>query len=192
MTQDVVLDNIFYHQQVMVKLIRENRFKKIAEIGIYKAGCVKYVLRCCHEQIDEYWGVDEYSQFSETKKIKDEWKKMYWYACRYMPFYPKLKLLKLESAEAAKLFQRYLSFSKEKGYFDFVFIDATHTYPMVKRDILLWKPLIKPGGVISGHDYGFANTERKYSGVQEAVDEVFGVDDNVSVNRISGVWWVRC
>ena len=50
---------------------------------------------------------------------------------------------------------------------DMVFIDADHTYEAVKRDIQLWSPLIAPGGLISGHDYG-----EEWPGVKRAVDEL--------------------
>jgi len=44
-------------------------------------------------------------------------------------------------------------------------IDADHTYEAVKKDIELWKPLIRKGGILSGHDYGM------YHEVNKAVDE---------------------
>ena len=50
-----------------------------------------------------------------------------------------------ESLEAAKLF-------RDKSL-DFVFIDASHEYEDVKKDIGAWKPKIKAGGVLAGHDY---------------------------------------
>jgi len=36
---------------------------------------------------------------------------------------------------------------------DFVFIDASHDYESVKKDLHSWYPKIKKGGIISGHDY---------------------------------------
>jgi hypothetical protein len=48
----------------------------------------------------------------------------------------------------------------------FVFIDANHTYPEVKRDIEDWVPLVKRGGILGGHDY-----TSEFSGVVKAVDE---------------------
>lgn len=40
-----------------------------------------------------------------------------------------------------------------KGFADLVFIDAEHGYHAVTRDILYAKHLVKPGGIICGHDY---------------------------------------
>ena len=53
------------------------------------------------------------------------------------------------------------------GLFDFVYIDADHTYEGVKRDIIAWLPKVKTGGVIGGHDYSV-----EYTGVMNAVNEL--------------------
>jgi Methyltransferase domain len=36
---------------------------------------------------------------------------------------------------------------------DFVYVDAVHDYEGALRDILDWWPKLKPGGILSGHDY---------------------------------------
>lgn len=55
----------------------------------------------------------------------------------------------------------------ENNFFDFVYVDADHSYESAKEDILLWLPKIKSGGAIGGHDYNGV-------GVRTAVDELFG------------------
>ncbi|CAE8722845.1 unnamed protein product [Polarella glacialis] len=37
---------------------------------------------------------------------------------------------------------------------DGVFIDGDHSYAQVVRDIAAWEPKVKPGGFLSGHDFG--------------------------------------
>jgi hypothetical protein len=64
---------------------------------------------------------------------------------------------------------------------DLVFIDADHSYAMVKRDIEVWRPHVKPGAVLAGHDHA-AN----FPGVVQAVSEAF---PDRAVRRTS--WWVR-
>jgi hypothetical protein len=54
----------------------------------------------------------------------------------------------------------------------FVFLDTTHTYYQVKKEILAWTP--KVWHTISGHDYN-------HDGCKNAVDEIF---KRVSVRRI--------
>lgn len=53
------------------------------------------------------------------------------------------------------------------GNSDFVFIDAAHDKASVLADIEAWYPLVRPGGVIAGHDW-------QEEGVREAVTEFFG------------------
>jgi predicted O-methyltransferase YrrM len=64
----------------------------------------------------------------------------------------------LPSVEAAKKF--------EDKSLDFVFIDADHSYEAVRADIGAWKPKIKPGGLLCGHDHS-----ENFPGVVRAVKE---------------------
>lgn len=36
---------------------------------------------------------------------------------------------------------------------DFVYIDANHDFPYCFEDILEWEKKVRPGGIVSGHDY---------------------------------------
>lgn len=56
--------------------------------------------------------------------------------------------------------------------FDFVFIDADHSYSAIKADLAAWLPKVKAGGWIGGHDYD--NPTFPNFGVKRAVDERFG------------------
>lgn len=72
---------------------------------------------------------------------------------------------------------------------DFAFVDALHDYESVKRDIALWHPKVKPGGLLSGHDYGGSLDRRGKGGVKKAVDE-FCQENGYGVwtSRIN--WWI--
>jgi cephalosporin hydroxylase len=48
---------------------------------------------------------------------------------------------------------------------DFVFLDADHTYASVVADITAWRPKIRPGGYLAGHDFG-------WTGVKQAVNQL--------------------
>jgi len=54
---------------------------------------------------------------------------------------------------------------------DFVYIDADHTYGAVKDDLEAWVPKVRPGGVVSGHDYFDGLYLGIHFGVKLAVDE---------------------
>ena len=60
------------------------------------------------------------------------------------------------------------------GTIDFVYIDGEHSYEAVKRDIELYLPKIKDGGIIAGHDY-----HESWPGVIKAVEEVLGKPNHV-------------
>lgn len=67
--------------------------------------------------------------------------------------------IRMTSLEAATLYK--------DGSLDFVFIDASHDYENVKADILAWRPKVKPGGFLGGHDYN-----ELFPGVAKAVHEL--------------------
>ena len=57
------------------------------------------------------------------------------------------------------------------GSLDFVFIDGDHFYESVRADLQAWWPKVRPGGLLTGHDYGiFLDTTGEW-GVRRAVDE---------------------
>jgi hypothetical protein len=68
-------------------------------------------------------------------------------------------------------------------YFDFIFIDADHTYEGVRKDIEAWYPKLKKGGIISGHDY-----HSSWPGTIKAVDEFF---DKKIKRMCRSVWYVK-
>ena len=67
--------------------------------------------------------------------------------------------------------------------FDWLYLDATHTYAEAKRDLAAWYPKLKVGGLMSGHDYQFqaqAIGDGYIFGVKDAVDE-FAAKRNMRV-----------
>ena len=85
-----------------------------------------------------------------------------------------VKPIKAESLKAVKQF--------EDGQCDFVFIDACHLYEAVKADILAWRPKVRKGGILAGHDYHV----EQFPGVKQAVHEIFGEDF-----QIHGDVWLK-
>lgn len=80
----------------------------------------------------------------------------------------------MKSEEAAAL--------EEDNSLSLVFIDADHTYEGCKKDIELWWPKLRKGGVMLGHDYG-----PHFKGVVRAVDERFGSPDDLSEGEYA-IW----
>ena len=65
---------------------------------------------------------------------------------------------------------------------DIVYIDASHNYEDVKKDIEAWLPKVKLGGILAGHDYG-------WEGVNRAVNEM--LPNNFEVRKFYGECWVH-
>ena len=40
-----------------------------------------------------------------------------------------------------------------KESLDFVYIDGNHMFDFVMQDIIEWSKRVRPGGIVSGHDY---------------------------------------
>ena len=67
---------------------------------------------------------------------------------------------------------------------DFVYIDGDHSYDYVMLDIILWARRVRPGGIVSGHDYILPGEYRhKFDiNVKEAVD------DYTKLHKISSLY----
>jgi len=58
---------------------------------------------------------------------------------------------------------------------DFVYIDGEHTYDFVMIDLVLWSRKVRPGGIISGHDYEYQKP--KQPKVSKAINHFASVYD---------------
>jgi hypothetical protein len=58
------------------------------------------------------------------------------------------------------------------GTLDFVYIDAAHDVESVREDIAAWYPKVRPGGLLSGHDYYDGPLYGTVYGVATAVREL--------------------
>lgn len=64
--------------------------------------------------------------------------------------------------------------SSDDGWLDAVYIDGDHSYEGVRRDLLAAYRLVRPGGLMMGHDYSMNMLKAKTCydfGVKAAVDE---------------------
>ena len=69
-------------------------------------------------------------------------------------------------------------------FFDFIFIDADHTYEGISRDLVDWWPKMKKGGAFTGHDY--IQTRKKMKNGQKITFGVLtAVDEFVAKNNIT-------
>jgi hypothetical protein len=172
--------NTYYH--VMPKLIKENNFKIGAEIGVAYGG---HAVEMFNAGLDKLYAIDPYQpDWSGTDGYTlpdgksfgvQEYEELYIHALhRLRKTGNPIDLIRVTSHEG---------FAVVNENIDFVFIDAKHTYENVYTDILLWKTLVKKGGIIAGHDYNHPS----YPGIKKAVHMHFK-----TVNTEDGyVWWTR-
>lgn len=146
-----------------------------AEIGVKEGRFIAYLLRT-YPNLHMY-AVDPWEPQPEGNETYAEWNWEHIYS-QYRrltaPMYHRVIEMREYSETAA---------SKVADYsLDFVFIDAQHDYDSVKCDIALWGPKVRPGGLLTGHDYA-----PKFPGVIKAVDEIGPV--RIGAND---VWIKQC
>jgi hypothetical protein len=153
----------FEDQGILLNTILDNLVNKtninIAEIGVYKGrGTSLWVVELINKKINfNYYAIDHFMGSEEHDKsinYLDITKK------NLKPIINNIKLIQNDSIIESKNY--------DDNFFDIVYIDASHDYESVKKDIISWIPKVKPGGIICGDDY----TEG-WIGVMEAVDEIF-------------------
>ena len=115
---------------ILINLIKKVQAERVAEIGVSRGRTARQILRSdCSDIIKEYWAVDpwntKYSRDSERNKIggrdQDYYDGQAWISYKYMCFFPQLKVVRMTSVEASKLFLHYKKYVAGK-YFDLVFI----------------------------------------------------------------------
>jgi hypothetical protein len=158
----------------LYKMFAERGFSCGAEVGVYTGKNAENMFKCIPGLklylIDPWAGIMSETQTYDGEKVRNVAKTTL--AGNNTHFIEKT------STEASlEIADRTL---------DFVYIDGLHTYAAVLLDILLWSPKIRPGGILSGHDYGGG----RLRGVKRAVDDYtrrFGLKLNVS--PCTSWWW---
>lgn len=92
-------------------------------------------------------------------------------------------IIKANSSEAYTLFQ--------PESIDYIYVDGGHSYDVVKSDIDRYYPLVKKGGMLSGHDYSIDMPDRVFSAVNEFADRYSFVVHHMENNgeKVDD-WWI--
>lgn len=102
---------------------------------------------------------------------------------RMAQFPGRVEIHQLPSAAASRMFRI------AGKQFDFIYIDAQHSYESVTQDLRNWYPLLKRGGLMSGHDYLNRYDKAWICEVELAVEDMLG---RVHVTPEEGghpSWW---
>jgi predicted O-methyltransferase YrrM len=165
-------------EHVLERLIKENGFIHVAELGLWKGRTILHILENCPDV--RYIGVDEWRKRPERATVPggqtyEQWD-MFGLETHVRkvvaPYQDRCTILKMSTAEAADLVV--------DSSLDLVFIDADHSESAVKADIENWLPKVRPGGILAGHDYD-------WSTVRKVVDKKF---KNIATGP-DNLWWVR-
>ena len=123
-----------------MKKIFDGRLVKGAELGVERARNSKSILR--ELNIEKLYLIDVWDIY---KGIDYNWsKENYNHVIRILEDDKRVRIIKDYSENAVK--------NIEDNSLDFVYIDANHNYDYVCKDINLWYPKVKEGGIIGGHD----------------------------------------
>ncbi len=128
----------------LANLLHELDFKVGAELGVAEG---KYSRKLCRANpqmklygIDAYKVYDNYSDYSA-----DTLSSLYEQVKKAFTQYSNYEIIKKFSTDAIKRFK--------DNSLDFIYIDANHSNPYVTEDIVEWSKKVRPGGIVSGHDY---------------------------------------
>ena len=136
----------------LAKVINSNGYKIGAEVGVDLGTTARHLLIHCHG-LELLYAVDLWERYTQIKKdrktggwINHPEKDIAFrtFCDRIYPFQDRVKVLKGISWDMAD--------KVEDESLDFVFIDASHRYESVFKDISAWTPKVRKGGLISGHD----------------------------------------
>lgn len=150
------------------------------EIGVYQGEFSSIML--------SFWGGDRYFMVDRWKHVEGyadyantyDHDAVYKSVCEKFGDNPRATIIKLDSLSASCLFK--------DGFFDFIHIDADHSYQGCKQDIHAWYPKLRIGGVFSGHDYLDGHNECGLFGVKSAVDE-FAQEVNADLRITKEIMW---
>lgn len=132
-------------REILTQWLHELDFKTGVEVGVAAAAYSELIAKN-NPQMKVY-GVDPWKVY---KGYKD-------YVRR-----PTIDALKVEAKERMKGYSNYEFIEEfsmdavkrfEDNSLDFVYIDANHNFQGITNDIIEWEKKVRPGGIISGHDF---------------------------------------
>ena len=133
----------------------EAHFHKLgtaAEVGVFQG---QFAGKNLKKWTGRYWAIDAWRHRPGDpwdKNFKDPAKNDANYeAARQATAHAgeRVALVRNTSLEAAGFFP--------DGHFDWLYIDALHTYSALRDDLRAWWPKLRPGGLCTGDDYGDEN-----------------------------------
>jgi len=148
---------------VFTKIINENNYKKVAEVGVGYGTHAKYVLKTTN--VDKLYLIDPMQYYPNDQFTDDIIR------CQsvipnnhFNEFY---ELIQQELSQWKNRFTWFRTKSLEitnaqiaDGELDAVFVDGDHSYEAVKHDLPFWWKKVRHGGHMLGDDYWMPDVAR--------------------------------
>lgn len=170
------------HYKPLANLVNERRYKHIVEIGTAYAGNAFYLLS--NTSIENLICIDPYIYYPAMPGFtcQEEYDTLFEFAENRLEKFENATIWRTDSKDA--LIQLEMMASRLMKI-DLVFLDGSHEYEDVKWECENYSYLIKPGGILSGHDYNI------FEGVNKAVDEFAGKVGK-GVKQLPGnIWYME-
>lgn len=141
-------------QAYLDRIIKENNVKTVIEVGCFLGKSTAFFA----ERVDKVYVVDTFVQNGELQDNGDareyptNFYKTFERNMQDRGHWPKISVLKMTSVEASEVCPNA----------DLIYIDASHDFGNVFRDLLKW---YKKADIVCGDDY-----DENWPGVKEAVD----------------------
>lgn len=152
---DYTVPGFFHHGAALLELVRAYRPERMVEVGTYLGKSAIPLARLVHQWygtlvcVDLWEGAEGQARMNAVGGYLER------------AGVTNVTLIRQDSVGAALTFPR--------GSVDAVFVDGSHEYPDVVRDLDAWAPVLRPGGLLAGDDYGAPLTTRVTRGRADEV-----------------------
>ena len=176
----------YYSPRPMIRFLKASRKKDLvgAEIGVRDGWNALDILE--NLSIKKLYLIDPYMAYADYKESQDMHNYQKWIDEKKKVAKKALRKYKNKIVWINDFSDKAISRIKED--LDFVYIDGNHQYGFVKKDIELYYPKVKKGGIIGGDDYYLCDESKASNfGVVEAVNKFFKIKN---INFMHRDWWV--
>lgn len=142
-----------------------------AEVGAYKGKSTAYMLERLKEEerndvefhvVDHFQGSEEHQQEPDVDDLYDKFTE------NLAPLRHADDNVVIHVGDSVETAQELLEKYGE-GSFQFVFLDASHSFESVLQDVMAWYPLVMEGGILAGDDWLWNADPRWHAPVQFGV-----------------------
>lgn len=128
------------------------------ELGVFQAESFMTILHNC-PNVKKLYGVDSYQPYKDYLKDPYDGIPSYTVDRKSIELIKSISFNRIKYSgmkEKVQFFEEDSDVVADKiqnNYLDFIFIDTYMTYEQAKKDIEIWYPKVKRGGLFSGHDW---------------------------------------